>query len=261
MAVTVTGMQALVADGDASYTSPVPEVGRGESVIWYRLEAAMSASRQALVQANRSLGLRRRRDGLIARSQPAATSAPPDTWKVEQRTRWTLNREIALQRRNAQLVRPHPPPGWTLLVVPARPQDFYAWDCETLDVRWLSTLNEHARDKRLLFYPATHRYFIDSKATLGSVTGVVHAFCDHFDSQKAIATMVAGRNWPHPGYPIHEMGSELEHGFLNLPDCAALLAMWAATPRGEQAICDEAKRLARTSSKAQSLIDSLCRLR
>ena len=256
-AVTVAGTQALVVDGCRSYSCPVEDVAHGGSVRWYRLEAAISDAAQARVQANRSIGLARRRDALMARTQPATPTAPPAGWTLQQRATWTYNREVALQRRSAHLLRPHPPAEWPLPLVPARPLDFYAWGCELPEVTWLSTLNEHARDKRLTFYQATHRYFVDGKATLGSVTGVVHAFCDHFDSRKAIATMAASRNWPRPGYLIHDLGSELERSFRDLPGSAALLGLWTASPRDEQAICDEAKRLGRTSSNARSLVDLL----
>ena len=51
----------------------------------------------------------------------------------------------------------------------------------------------HARDSRLHFVSNTHTYYVDGVETLGSVTGLVHAFAGDFDAARVSAAMIEGR--------------------------------------------------------------------
>ena len=61
----------------------------------------------------------------------------------------------------------------------------------------LSSINEHVRDKELLFEEATHKYTIitdpDSKYT--SVTTLNHKHFAEFDADKIIKNMMKGKKW------------------------------------------------------------------
>jgi hypothetical protein len=61
--------------------------------------------------------------------------------------------------------------------------------------------NPHPRDKRIYFIEQTHTYFVDgsSEGNL-STTKFLHAFFPHFDAEKTIKKMMAGRNWTTSKY-------------------------------------------------------------
>lgn len=257
VALTVTGSVATVVDDGLVSSMPLLDFCRCERALFFRLETCLSPAVQLQVRANRAAALARRRLTLVTRGQASLRSQAPATLTAEQQARWVANRDLALRRRASQLIRPRPPLDWTHPTVPTRPHDFYTWDCQTPEVHWLSRLNEHPRDHRLVFFPETHRYLLDGIPTLGSVTGVVHAFSEHFDAQKVIVSMVNGSNWPRPGYLVQDMSSELEQQLQSFPGTSALLDLWLASPRDEQAICQQAKLIKRTSVEAKSAIDAL----
>ena len=95
---------------------------------------------------------------------------------------------------------PRPPRHWEHPPNAPTPIDFLTFDVAMPQVSWLATLNQHPRDHRLTFVSDTHRYFIDGAPTLGSVTGLIHSVCEEFNAEAVMDRMIAGCNWPRPGY-------------------------------------------------------------
>ena len=52
-----------------------------------------------------------------------------------------------------------------------------------------------AREDRITFDEATHKYTFDGKVVPRSVTGFLHEYASSFDPQLALLTMKAGRDW------------------------------------------------------------------
>ena len=80
--------------------------------------------------------------------------------------------------------------------MPLAPSTFNNSDIAFPSVIWLSHLNEEERDRRLAFVTKMHTYFIDGAPTLGSVTNLIHIFCEEFDEYRIIEKMLAG----HPRF-------------------------------------------------------------
>ena len=125
---------------------------------------------------------------------------------TDQKERMESNRLRALHRRQAKLdsttalTIPLPPPGWSAAQVPAKPQDLAEIIHNLPEMTLLSTCHPHPRDAHLTFVASSHTYYVDGVATAGSVTGLIHAFCQAFNSGEIIHKMRTGRNWPRPGY-------------------------------------------------------------
>ena len=106
-----------------------------------------------------------------------------------------------MQAEREGLRRPEPPPGWVPCSELETPSDFGpSFRPPEHRDRLLQQVQPHARDQRIKFYPGPHEYRVDGIKTTGSVTGVVHAFADEFNENAIIPRMLAGRNWPRPGY-------------------------------------------------------------
>ena len=123
--------------------------------------------------------------------------------------------------------------------------------------RLLAFVHQHPRDTRVQFFEEPHVYEIDGVPTLGSVTGLIHAFAEVFDSDLVICKMTSGPNWPRPGYmkaPVPEW--VLEELRLH-PAGAALLQTLLDQPADEQTIAAEAAALCFESPGLKTLIDGL----
>lgn len=59
----------------------------------------------------------------------------------------------------------------------------------------LATKNKHLRDNFIEFDEPTHVYTIEGNSNYKSVTTWIHDFFPHFDADKIIKKMRAGRNW------------------------------------------------------------------
>ena len=155
------------------------------------------------------------------------------------------------------LIRPCPPLDWQHPTIPSAPDDFLQFDVQLPELRWLSTLNAHARDRRLVFVSCSHTYFIAGLPTLGSVTGLIHAFCEHFDSDRAIQLMISGRNWPRPGYLRERLSPEILTEIKALTGSSALISFMEAEIRDEHSICAAARSFSLTSPRAAELVVEL----
>lgn len=73
----------------------------------------------------------------------------------------------------------------------------------------LEKLNAHENDSRLEFDSELHKYYIDGKPVLNSVTEIVGSFFEEFDAELAVTKMMGGRNWPRPEY-LDKAGNPME---------------------------------------------------
>ena len=128
-------------------------------------------------------------------------------------------------------------------MMPSAPVCFRHMEIDLPAPTWLSQLNEHVRDRRLTFFADTHSYYIDGVQTLGSVTGLIHCFCEEFIESRVISRMMNGQRWPRPGYlripyPADAMAA------LQLHDCCkSLYALLEADAVPEHEVCAEIKHI------------------
>ena len=73
--------------------------------------------------------------------------------------------------------------------VTARDQDIWPVDCRYLSTSILARRNPFPEDSRIDFVESTHKYYIDGREALISVTGFVHAPFPAFDTQRTITSM------------------------------------------------------------------------
>jgi len=255
-AVTVLDGTGTVSDRGLVSKLPLVSLTSSPRCLWYRLEAVLSLEQRGRVERNRQQALERRAQRL--RAPYEGSRGPPHALSAEQRERWQANYQRALRIRQSQLLRPQTPVGWVHPAVPETPRDFYSWDCFSLpDVALLRTLNEHARDSRLKFFAETHRYCIDNVPRLGSVTGLVHTFCEQFNASETIASMRSGRNWPRPGYLKSDVPADFLDTLPQCPDSDHLRHLLASSPRDDQAICEAVKAIAASSSDSNAIFDAI----
>ena len=124
---------------------------------------------------------------------------------------------------NVGLIIPPVQEGVCLPSIPPPPTDWLREKPPAVDATFLSSINQHVRDKSLTFEPTLHKYRIDDVPTLGSVTGLIHEFCGEFDADVAIKLMKSSSRWPRPGYLRHVMPSEVMDALSQIPQAAALL--------------------------------------
>ena len=103
------------------------------------------------------------------------------------------------KRRLQSLWRPTLPASWPTVSDPGVPTDWTS-PLSLPRVNFLSLWNRHDRDDNVTFHEETHTYRILGEKSLGSVTGVIHSYCEPFDSDEVIMKMCGGANWPRPGY-------------------------------------------------------------
>ena len=102
-----------------------------------------------------------------------------------------------------------------------------------------------------------HVYCIDGEPTLGSVTGLIHAFSDDFDAHKVIAKMSTSRTWPRPGYLKSSVACSVLDDISQLDGGAELVRRWQADPRDERSVCDAAQDVSSVSPHASALVNCL----
>ena len=123
--------------------------------------------------------------------------------------------------------------------------------------RLLQVLHSHPRDARVQFFQEPHVYEIDGVPTIGSVTGLVHAFAEKFDAESVIVKMMAGRNWPRAGYmkpvvPLLALDELCAH-----PGGSVLLQALTDHPAEEHIIAAAAREVRYRSPALRSVIDSI----
>ena len=112
----------------------------------------------------------------------------------------TLRRERERLGGATPLVIPSPPLRWSGAKAPVRPHVLAAIIHDLPEMTLLKTCNHHPRDALLVFVSSTHTYYIDDSPTIGSVTGLAHAFGQDFSASDVIHKMISGPNWPRPAY-------------------------------------------------------------
>ena len=167
--------------------------------MWFQLLPKMDATINIRCANNLEKSLRRRTATLLLVTRPKPLTFHSRLTE-EQIRRIDINRTRALTIQRSQLQRPHTPRNWVHSVFPETPNDFKTFSVDLPTVSWLAHLNEHGRDRRLVFVAETHTYFIDGQATLGSVTSLIHAFCEDFEEKSIITKMMNSGRWPRPGY-------------------------------------------------------------
>ena len=169
-----------------------------------------------------------RRQATRGSNRPSGSSGGCDLTPDVQ-SRIQANREAAKRRRFSQLVRPLTPVGWVNPPMASEPSDFQTDHLDLPKVTFLSKLNAHPRDRWIEFYEADHVYLINDRPTVGSVTGLVHAFSEPFDEHDTIARMVAGRNWPRAGYlQPSVVPARVWEGLSQLQDASRLLELMSS---------------------------------
>lgn len=239
-------------------TTHPTELTVGRKCLWFRLKTKLAEESEARVAFNRATALKRRASCLTS-PRPSGTSAPStSTLTQEQLQKIATKRAEALCRRHESLRRIAPQASWKLPVVPAAPQDWLAPLVSLPEVTWLSTLNEHPRDYRLQFFADEHMYLLDGMPTCGSVTGLVHSFCEEFDADLVIERMINGRKWPRAGYIRKDVPSDL---FARLPSTGvadAFKRILECVDRSDSEVADVARAFASTSAEAKSLVGEMC---
>ena len=203
VAVIVSESGVEVIDGDKrKLISSVDSIGRPDEQKWFQL---LSLDSQPIVcttltdvqqaAVNNNWVRARQRQALPPVPVFTDRSGLPQTLQA----RIAVSREEAMRRRSMMLIRPAWPPGWSHPAMLVRPIDIMSWDMDTPTIRQLAYLNAHQRDRHLRFYADDHKYLVDGRATLGSVTGLIHAFSEDFDALTVIQRMMHGQMWPRPG--------------------------------------------------------------
>lgn len=111
--------------------------------------------------------------------------------------------------------------------IPEPPLDFSCLPAYGIEAIFLKELHPDPRDESLKFIAETHSYFINGVKTLGSVTGLIHAFCNEFDADAIIQAMRSGRRWPRPGYLRSPIPSSALKLLQSLPTASTLLVAQA----------------------------------
>jgi len=226
--------------------------------LWFRLvplhEAVaptMGLADDAVRRIDQNWSSAKRRKALPHSSGSAAANG---SLTPEQLERIRNNRETAIRIRLSRLVIPRPPSSWNTPRVPSTPTDWLSFDVTLPSYTFLEHLHTHPRDRHIVFFAETHTYLIRGSKSLGSVTGVVHAFAQEFHAQAVIQQMMAGSRWPRPGY----LQETYPDGFLDMlacsPSTAGLAEMLRSQDRDELAICAEVRRLVGRESRLQFMV-------
>ena len=150
----------------------------------------LSPEQQERIAANRAEAMKRKYQAACRVS--VVEAKPVFGLSTAQKMRMDANRLDALRRRQSRLdgatalTIPSPPIGWSAAEVPAKPQDLAGIVHCLPEMTLLSTCNPHPRDAHLTFVAASHSYYVDGVKTAGSVTGLIHAFCQEFNSHEII---------------------------------------------------------------------------
>ena len=246
-----------VMDGDRKTTHRnVCDLGRVDQFRWYRVTRHVSqdssdpptSTTYSLESTSDNLA-RKRSAALFLRQrrmeerkrQRLSDSAMSET----QRTAIDTARAAALGRRRNMLHRPCPPLGWPTVSIPPTP----TFDTELLlpQVCFLSRLNEHARDRRIVFYEPTHTYLLDGRPSMGSATGLIHRYSQPFDEDVIIPRMMNGNSWPRPAYLRNFDAMALIESLSGHDNAEKLISALEANPMSPEDVCEQACSLLRVN--------------
>ena len=203
----------------------------------------LTTEKRERLAANRAAALRRRR-GLLQREL-----SEEDAEIVE------FNRQLARLRLRSRFLLPVLPQGWACNAAPPVPASFGAdFLLPQHEKRLLSVLNKHERDSRIVFHAGPHVYEVDGVPTLGSVTGVAHAFAHPFDQDAIIDKMRRGRNWPRRGYLRGSVPDEVATSWKVYPLGQQLLDLIAQNTGEEDAIVALARRFSHEHASADAWV-------
>ena len=171
------------------------------------------------------------------------------SWAVDHLDRDSINEKIGLRL-------PDVPRGWPLLRAPSPPEDWSLPLPSLPEVTLLAFQNAHARDCRVKFDAAEHEYFIDGIKTIGSVTGLVHEYCEEFDALEMLKKMRSGRNWPRPRYLCKEPPAEVLREIEKISAASSLHSLLKSW-KNFDAICNTARDLLLSCPSMKPILDRL----
>ena len=152
-----------------------------------------------------------------------------------------LRRLSALRHRSVGLLRPRAPSDWVPPCAPPAPADYNSYEHVAVSPSLLVELHPHERDRLLRFEDEGHVYFINGKQSLGSVTALIHSFCEEFVATRVISRMCAGPNWPRPGYLREKVNASTVSKLYARAATRPLASALVASERDEERICELAK--------------------
>lgn len=265
----IVGSVVTVIERSRSFTvrtlAELPSWNKG---FWYRLVSAsdtpsssspLSPSTKASIDERWSQAKRRKVTVTAVSSSTSKALRGQCSSGItdEQLARIVENRRLCLERRSRQLVRPLPPLGWNTPQAPDTPADFSTFSVELPRYTFLEHLNAHPRDRHIQFFSDTHTYLIAGRKTLGSVTGLVHAFAQAFVADHVIQRMQRSSNWPRAGY-IRSSVSPLVLDTLKLePDADGLVTLLQTDPIPQQEVCALIRSLRRSLAVIDDLVPSI----
>ena len=116
---------------------------------------------------------------------------------------------------------PMPPASWRASDEPPTPETFDTKPALPA-VDFLRTVHHHDRDSEILFFDETHTYYVGGERTMGSVTGMVHLYCQPFVARDVIQKMRKGRNWPRVEYLTPSVSPWVVEYIAAVPGCEML---------------------------------------
>ena len=253
LATFVRGTQCTLHDEERVTTRTLSELLSDGSLRWYRLVDVLPGDVQRAIEQRHLAALSHRRTRMLRHR----SRSPPVHLSPDQQQFWRANYQRAMAIQSASLITPRPPAQSQEYSVPPEPQDFSQPLPELPDMVWLRTLNEHPRDRKLSFDAPTHIYTWNGQRTLGSVTGLVHAFCEEFQPLRAIACMRRGARWPRAGYLQLPVAADLLAALRAYSSAEALVCALATCPPNEELIAELARRLSRSRPDLSHLVAAL----
>ncbi len=250
-AAIVCGNQCKITDnGQPAYEGDLSGVLEQTGRLWWRLVSEATTEQRARVRQNRADALSRRQAALsrFDVKRPRLGDGLPSS---------STDRVPALRGKDAALRRPTPPMDWPQPTVPSELINLRYPVCGIPTNTWLQKLNEHVRDHRLRFVAASHTYFIDGVESHGSVTGLIHAFCDEFDADDAIRRMMSGSAWPRPEYWRTAVDRDVVGSIRRHPSGERLACILESHSPDVTEACLAAREFGRADAAASALVAGL----
>ena len=259
-AVFVEGSRVTVIDSETTATfRSVGDLGRADDHLWFRLDRLDNSEHEATGQVVSLHATKARVDANRARALIIRQRLQDQN---RQRVIAGLTDPVVIQRRQnamairaSRLVRPLLPQHWPSVTPPDDP-NFIADLCLP-PATFLGHLNAHPRDSRLVFYDETHTYLIDGCRSLGSVTGLIHAFAAPFIEKDVICKMVSGNRWPRPEYLRATMPQGLSAALVAFPEATELCAALTSPHFDPELVCQLARKLVQTNPLTQAIVESM----
>ena len=222
----------------------------------------LSDQQRILLEKNKAAALAHRRERLSQREDHESDVPSGNRQRILTPSQLALieqNRSFARLRASARFVIPSFPDGWHRGVAPPTPVDFgERFELPEHRTGLLAVLHGHHRDSRITFSPGPHVYRVDGVPTLGSVTGLVHAFAHPFEEQDVILKMQRGRNWPREGYVRTCVAQPIMDALQTVPLGRHLANVLMDQPRDESKVVLAAHRVLMQHPELKTQIDEIC---